>query len=319
MNKKSKITLAVSLIVILIFGIAMISCESSSEDDGVGLNRIQLASSNLSIEIPYDYLKGGISTKDTDLNQADSYYNPRTQVDFDVYYRAKATDETLTDAIAADANRFYAEYDETVINGVNAGSYKMRGVFGDNEYYVAAYMMEDGDYLVELVFWLLDSEDYPAVEKIMSTLKQHTSTYVDDPARIRLGTSSFSVLNTKNYEKGNITLEDTSISQVGYFMSDETLVDFDVYQWAKADNETLMGAAEEEIAEYDDVEAVSEQINGIDVVYYYAVEEYEDEEYETVTYIFEDGEFFVEIVFWLDGDTAEEEVDAIIQTLAVVK
>ena len=318
MNKKNRTLLIVLLALIIVAGIvaAVFAVRSKTQNDET-LQKIYLASSNLTIEIPKDYLKSGISTADTDLNQADAYYNTRTQIDFSVFFRAKATGETLTDAISADSSRFFAEYKETVINGVNAGYYNMRMPFETGEYHAYAYMLEDGDYLVELVFWLLDPDDFPQVEKILSTLKQNPSKYVDDPARIRLGTSSLSVLNTKNYQKGDITSFDASISQVAYFKSDETLVDFDIYQWAKADGETLVGVAEAEAEEYeDDIEVKTVNINGMELVYYYATDEYDGVEYSTVTYIVEDDGDFVELVFWLDGETAAEEADAIIQTIS---
>ncbi|MCQ2508438.1 MAG: hypothetical protein MJ097_06590, partial [Dorea sp.] len=112
-----------------------------------------------------------------------------------------------------------------------------------------------------------------------------------------------------------MTAEDTSDSQVGYFYSDDSKVDFDVYQWAKAADETLEDAAKEE-AEKFGAEVRDSVINDISFVYYEATEESDGTEYPTVTYIAEDGDNFVEIVFWMDGDDSPAEVDAIISTIA---
>ena len=136
---------------------------------------------------------------------------------------------------------------------------------------------------------------------------------------IRLGTTNFSLKVQKVFNKGEITKEDTEISQVAYYYSDETLVDFDVYQWAKASGETLMDAIKEEVEEFDNAEIHEKQVNGIDLVYYYANEEYEGQAYDTITYIAEDGDYFIEIVFWLDGENAEEEADEIIGSLHKLK
>ena len=132
--------------------------------------------------------------------------------------------------------------------------------------------------------------------------------------KIKLGTSKLSITTEEVYKKGEITSADTDESQVGYYYSDDSLVDFDVYQWAKATGETLDGAASEEAANYG-AEIEKTTINGHDVAYYYAAEESEGEEYDTVTYITEDGDCFVEIVFWLDGEGAEDKVQEIINTL----
>lgn len=136
---------------------------------------------------------------------------------------------------------------------------------------------------------------------------------------IRLGTTHFSLKVQKLFQKGEITKEDTDINQVAYYYSDETLVDFDVYQWAKASGETLMDAAQEEVLEFDNADIHEKQINGIDLVYYYAKEDYEGSQYNTVTYIAEDGDYFIEIVFWLDGDDAEIEADEILNSLHKLK
>ena len=52
--------------------------------------------------------------------------------------------------------------------------------------------------------------------------------------------------------------------------------------------------------------------------WYRATETYEGVEYTTLTYALEDGDQYVEIVFWLDGENAEQEAQAIIDTLTFV-
>ena len=131
---------------------------------------------------------------------------------------------------------------------------------------------------------------------------------------IELGTSGLTMVIPASYAKGEISAEDTDESQVAYYVSEESKVDFDVYQWAKAEGETLESVAAEEAAEYESA-AVATEFNGVPCMYYEAVEESDGVEYKTVTYIAEDGNDFVEIVFWLDGDDAQEIVNSIINTL----
>ena len=79
------------------------------------------------------------------------------------------------------------------------------------------------------------------------------------------------------------------------------------------------GNVAEEAVEFGDADIHEKQVNGIDLVYYYANEEYNGENYDTVTYIAEDGDYFIEIVFWLDGENAEIEADEILNSLHKLK
>ena len=104
---------------------------------------------------------------------------------------------------------------------------------------------------------------------------------------------------------------------VAYMQSAETLLDFDVYQFSKDGYaEELAQFAAEEAEDYEAIEVVTDgEINGIACAWYRAEETYEDETYTTLTYVFEDGDDYVEIIFWLDGEEAEAEAQAIIETL----
>ena len=41
-------------------------------------------------------------------------------------------------------------------------------------------------------------------------------------------------------------------------------------------------------------------------------------QYETLTYVLDGGDEYVEIVFWLDGDSAQAEADQIMSSLTFV-
>lgn len=138
---------------------------------------------------------------------------------------------------------------------------------------------------------------------------------------LRLGTSAYAVEIPESYVEGERTEEDIEDDMVAYLMSPDSLLDFDVYQFSKEGYpETLAEFVTEEAAEYEAVEVVTDgEINGIAVAWYLAVETYEDEEYTTLTFALEDGDDYVEIAFWLDGETAEEKAQAIINTLSIVE
>ena len=136
----------------------------------------------------------------------------------------------------------------------------------------------------------------------------------------RLGTSVYTVEIPESYTEGELTEEDIADDQVAYMQSPDSLLDFDVYQFGKADYlEKLADYAAAEAKEYNATEVVTDgKINGIDAAWYRATETYEDVEYTTLTYVLEDGDEYVEITFWLDGEDAEQEAQAIIETLSFV-
>ena len=150
-----------------------------------------------------------------------------------------------------------------------------------------------------------------------------TATVDDNAAQtetrvLQLGTSAFSVTIPSYFIEGEVTDEDRADDVVAYYRSDDTLMDFDVYQFSKEGYaDTLAEFVTAEAADYNASEVVTDaEINGIAVGYYRSVEESDGTEYNVITYALEDGDEYVEVVFWLDGDTAEAEADAIINTLA---
>ena len=115
-----------------------------------------------------------------------------------------------------------------------------------------------------------------------------------------------------------MTSEDVAQHQVAYWVSDETMLDFDVYQFSK---EGLPGRladyVAEEAASYESVSQVVPEttVNDIPVGWYRTVEEYAGKDYDTLTCVLDAGQDYVEVVFWLDGSAAGSEADAIMHSL----
>lgn len=137
---------------------------------------------------------------------------------------------------------------------------------------------------------------------------------------LRLGTSAYTIEIPDSFVEAELTEEDITDDMVAYMESPDSLMDFDIYQFSKEGYpETLAEFVAAEGDDYLAYEIVTDaQINGIAVAWYRAEEIYEDQKYVTITYALEDGDEYVEITFWLDGETAEEEAQAIINTLARV-
>ena len=137
--------------------------------------------------------------------------------------------------------------------------------------------------------------------------------------QLRLGTSAFTVTVPASFTEGEMTQEDIDDDQVGYYFSHETLLDFDVYQFSKEGYpEDLADYVVEEASGYNSVsELVTDgRINGIPAGWYRTVEVYQDAEFNTLTYVLDGGGEYVEICFWLDGDSADAEAGAIINSLS---
>jgi gas vesicle protein len=135
---------------------------------------------------------------------------------------------------------------------------------------------------------------------------------------LRLGTSPFTLVVPGGFVEGEMTQEDVEDDQVAYYYSNDTLLDFDVYQFSKDGYPNdLATYAQEETSGYNSVTDLGTGvINGIYAAWYRTVEEYNNATFDTLTYILDGGDEYVEICFWLDGDTADAEADAIIRTLA---
>lgn len=135
---------------------------------------------------------------------------------------------------------------------------------------------------------------------------------------LQLGTSGYTLLVDESFEAGELTQEDIDDDMVAYLRSPNTLLDFDVYQFSKEGYPAaLEDFTAQEAEEYGALSVTTGMlINGIPAAMYIADETYEDQSYQTATYVLEDGDQYLEITFWLDGEDAYAEAVEIMGTLA---
>ncbi|MBE5860412.1 MAG: hypothetical protein E7301_09875 [Butyrivibrio sp.] len=133
---------------------------------------------------------------------------------------------------------------------------------------------------------------------------------------IAIGTTGYIITVPSDYYGADVTEEERRDDMIAYYKSDEHLMDFDVYQFPK-EGQTLNEYTAEEAHQYgaETFERVFLGEGDIDATLYYSEEEYRDVKYKVANFIFETTTEFGELVFWLDGDDAEELVDDIISTL----
>ena len=132
---------------------------------------------------------------------------------------------------------------------------------------------------------------------------------------IAVGTTGYTLDIPADYRFDDITDEDRDDDQVSYLRSFSRGMDFDVYQFEK-EGRTLEEYAKEEAAEYDtdDIEMI--KIGGVDAALYFSTEEFEGESYPVSNYLFDTGDYFAEVCFWLDGEEAEVVSESIMNSLS---
>ena len=123
---------------------------------------------------------------------------------------------------------------------------------------------------------------------------------------VPIGTTGYYVAVSADYVPGEVTEEDRRDDMVAYYRSDKHLMDFDIYQFAK-DGRILEEYAEKEAKEFgaDWIDTVV--FNGVPLVFYISQEQYDGAEYRVANFLFDAGNDFGEIVFWLDGPNDGEE------------
>ena len=135
-----------------------------------------------------------------------------------------------------------------------------------------------------------------------------------DMTDISIGTTGFKITVPSGYVEGDVTELDREDDMIAYYKSDKYDMDFDIYQFPK-DTKGLEDYTADESKSYGADSFDTLDINGITVTRYYSEDEFEGVKYVTANYIFEAGDDFGELVFWLDGDDAEELAEQIINTL----
>lgn len=306
-----------ALVVALMVALSMVSAFAE------GTQEIALGTSGFSVIAPASYVKGEITAEDTDESQVAYYLSEESTLDFDIYQWVKAEGETLEGIATAEAAEYGAEVVATEVNGIAVYSYSAEEESEGTTYQTVSCLMENGDVVAEIVFWLDGENAVAEADAIMATLTVTGEATIDEGGtEIVLGTSNLKITTPVAYVQGEITAEDTDENQVAYYTSEETLIDFDVYQWAKVEGETAETVAAEEAAEFG-AEEYFEGISDGGIVFegYYASEEYEGQTYETLTIIAEAGDDFVELVFWIDGENIQEAelvVTSIIASLSAI-
>ena len=281
--------------------------QAADEDERM---QLQLGSSSYAISVPHSYRNGEVTIEEVQANQVAYFFSPNSKMDFDIYQFSRPhpelTFEEYVEKTAADFNG--GSVRTRKINGIEVGTYKSREVYDGIEYDVMAALMEEGGECIEIVFWLDGDNAEQEATAILKTLSAVES------YELRLGSSPFFLSVPVGYKAGELTEEDIEESVVGYYYSDSSPLDFDVYQWDR-EGHTLEEYAIGEARLYEAERVEYRTVNDILLASYVSYEEYEGQMYSVANYLFENGSDLMEISFWLDGEIAVKQADRILSTL----
>lgn len=156
-----RIVVYLLLVVILVTGAAC----GTQED-----KYTQLGTSGFSIKLPDGYKN---TDDDFDEDQVAYYCKDDESIDFDVYQWEKDGKYVLEE----EANYFAEEYgttaSEIVINGISGMKYTSLEEYNGDTYTVINYMFDDGENIVELCFWTINTEEeLAAADEIINSIRK---------------------------------------------------------------------------------------------------------------------------------------------------
>lgn len=276
---------------------------------------LQLGASPLSIVVPNSYVEGDKTAEDVEDGLVAYYYSKNLLLDFDVYEFEKEGPDTIEAYLEEEAASFHGtDFKVEDINGFTVASYHAVEEDAGVSYETLTYGLEADEEYLEVVFWLDGENAEELAVSFMGTLSKM------DTKEVQIGETSYFITVPSDYMEGTVPddeeIEILAEDQIAYYYSKSAALDFDLYVFSKEDvADTLEAYLEEEAAEYESRNLRMEEINGIKVAAYEALEMAMNTPISTVTYIMEDGDNYVEIVFWRYGVIAAKQAQSIIQTL----
>ncbi|MBQ7682519.1 MAG: hypothetical protein IJT31_09985 [Oscillibacter sp.] len=157
-----------------------------------------------------------------------------------------------------------------------------------------------------------EAQPRPVIEQVAENVGAKT---------IRLGSSLYAVRIAREFSSLRISNEEWEDDVVARYRNENTLLDFDIYQFSKEGYpDTLEEFVREEAEEYGATEVVTgESVNGIAVGHYRSVNDYGGAFRDGFTYALENGDEYIELDFWFIGYHAESEALEIVDSLTIIE
>ena len=152
-------------ILALLTVVALTACGSGNDKAS---EKTQLGTSAIYIVLPEGYAEAG---DNFDEDQVAYFYKDDESVDFDVYQWAKGNEYILEEEAAYFSAEYGTTASEVTVNGISGMKYISVEEYDGCEYTVVNYMFDDGENIVELCFWTINTEEeLAAVDDIIKTI-----------------------------------------------------------------------------------------------------------------------------------------------------
>ena len=308
---KSLTALLLALVLTLVpFAGVLAEAEPAAEAEW---DQLPLGNASYAILAPAGYTDSGVTDEEFAQGMIATYVNPDTGIDIDVYQYAPA--EEGFDAFVRAQALYYGGTDLTIVEyqgGVAAG-YATELTVGEVTYKSVTMLFDAGLYYIELDFYwnATEGDKTDEVVKICQTFGPA------ETVQLPIGSSPYSVTVTKGYYAGEITTEEAAEGLVTYYLNDNLLFDFDVYETTADESLSLADVALQLCTVNGGADLTLRDYNGIAAYTYAGFDEYDGKVYETVTCVFESTNgTYIAIVCWIDDAPMRYAAYAMLETLS---
>ena len=304
-----------ALLLALVFVLVPFAGILAEEEPAAEWDQLPLGSSGYAIKAPAGYTDQGVTEDEYVLGLVSAYLNPSTGIDIEVGQYAAKEDgfQAFAEAEVALYNGTDYAYEED-FNGLTVAGYRSDWTTAEGETLRnATVLLDAGEQYISIDFyWSVDQEDaIDLVRDMINTLG------TAELAHIRLGSSPYFVTVPKGYYEGDVTDEEAQNGMIAYYLNDNLLFDFDVYESTVDEALTLEDVATQLCAADKGTELTLRDINGIPAYTFTGHDEYDGVEYDTVTAILDSTNgSFIGIVCWIDNEAMRTAALGMLNTIA---
>lgn len=314
-----KLKSAAALLLALLMVLALVPAALAAEETDDNAKTVSLAGTFYGITVPAGYEDIGVTEEDIESGMVSTYAAADSALLFDIYaFTAEGTAEEFMRSLCEAENG--GDFGLRTVNGLELACFTEATTYAGIDYCDKVYGFEAAGEFILIDFYAENAEDLEPVEDIMDTLN------VQDLNQIELGDSPFGLVVPAAFVPAELDGEDIANGMTGYYFSDASELDFDVYKIANPEGLTLEAFAAKELendkqAAMNVTKAVTLfEVNGIQAAAYGVDQEYEGLTYDTVVLLLadeteEDNYSFVKVVFWLSTEATKLEAESIIATL----
>lgn len=300
-----------ALLLVLAFVLVPCAGAFAEETPAEQWDQLPLGTTGYAVKAPAGYSDLGITEEEDLLGVVANYYNPETELEIEVSRYAVAAEgfEAFAKAQAELFNGTGLEMTE--LCGLPAARYSAEWDFDGETYKNVTALFDAGSGYIAVDFNYFGKEA-DKTEEINAILATFGTVETEN---IRLGSSPYFVTLSKGYYKGEVTPEENAAGLVAYYLNDNLLFDFDVYE--NAAEGTLEEVAQQLCTADKGSELTLQDLNGVPAYTFTGHDVYDGVEYDTLTCVLDSTNgTFIAVVCWIDNEPMRESA---LQMLASLK